>query len=88
MVKLCAEQYWVEAAQGRKADAVKRHFRLSCLAQSVLQRAPTVASASEQVAFAKGETPFGQRCRTLTRVKKANRSRHGQMSPFHVVNAM
>jgi len=57
----------LEAAQVRNAEAVKRHLRLSCLAQSVLQRAPTVASTSEQFAFAKGESTFGQRCRAITR---------------------
>jgi hypothetical protein len=57
----------LEAAQVRNEEAVKRHFRLSCLAQSILQRAPTVASTSEQFVFAKGEITFGQRCRTITR---------------------
>jgi len=57
----------LEAAQVRNEEAVKRHLRLSCLAQSVLQRAPAVASASEQFAFAKGESTFGQRCRAITR---------------------
>ncbi len=57
----------LEAAQVRNEEAVKRHFRLSCLAQSILQRAPTIASTSEQFAFAKGDITFGQRCRTITR---------------------
>jgi len=57
----------LEAAQVRNEEAVKRHLRLSCLAQSLLQRAPAIASTSEQFAFAKGETTFGQRCRTITR---------------------
>jgi hypothetical protein len=57
----------LEAAQVRNEEAVKRHFRLSCLAQSVLQRAPTVASTSEQFAFAKGTVTFGQRCHAITR---------------------
>jgi hypothetical protein len=57
----------LEAAQVRNEEAVKRHLRLSCLAQSLLHRAPTIASTSEQFAFAKGETTFGQRCQTLTR---------------------
>jgi len=57
----------LEAAQVRNEEAVKRHLRLSCLAQSILQRTPTVASTSEQFAFAKGEQTFGQRCRTITR---------------------
>ena len=57
----------LEAAQVRNEEAVKRHLRLSCLAQSLLQRAPVVASTSEQFAFAKGESTFGQRCRAITR---------------------
>jgi hypothetical protein len=57
----------LEAAQVRNEEAVKRHLRLSCLAQSLLQRAPTVASTSEHFALAKGRQTFGQRCRTITR---------------------
>jgi hypothetical protein len=57
----------LEAAQGRNAEAVNRHLRLSCLAQSLLQRAPAVASTSEKVEFAKGEITFGQRCRAIGR---------------------
>jgi hypothetical protein len=57
----------LEAAQVRNEEAVNRHLRLSCLAQSILQRTPTVASTSEQFAFAKGAITFGQRCRAITR---------------------
>jgi hypothetical protein len=57
----------LEAAQVRNEKAVKRHLRLSCLAQSLLHRTPTIASTSEQFAFTKGETTFGQRCRAITR---------------------
>lgn len=57
----------LEAAQVRNEEAVKRHLRLSCLAQSLLQRAPAVASTSEKFAFAKGEITFGQRCRAIGR---------------------
>jgi len=57
----------LEAAQVRNEEAVNRHLRLSCLAQSILQRTPTVVSTSEQFAFAKGTITFGQRCRALTR---------------------
>ena len=57
----------LEAAQVRNEEAVKRHLRLSCLAQSLLQRAPTVAAKSEQFAFAEGKITFGQRCRAITR---------------------
>ena len=57
----------VEAAPGRTEEAVNRPLRLSCLAQSLLQRPPTLASTSEPFAFAKGEQTFGQRCRAITR---------------------
>jgi len=57
----------LEAAQVRNEEAVKRPRRLRCLAQSLLQRAPTVAAKSEQFAFAEGKITFGQRCRALTR---------------------
>ena len=57
----------LEAAQVRNEEAVKRHLRLSCLAQSILQRSPSSVSTSEQFEFAKGESTFGQRCRTITR---------------------
>src|SRR5215468_9742225 len=40
----------LEAAQVRNEEAVTRHLHLSCLAQSILQRTPTLASTSEQFA--------------------------------------
>jgi hypothetical protein len=57
----------MEAAQVRKEEAVIRHFRLSCVAQSLLQRAPAVASKSERYMFAEGHITFGQKCRTIGR---------------------
>src|SRR5688572_26382727 len=57
----------LETAQVRNEEAVNRPLRLSCLAQSLLQRTPTVASTSEHFAFAKGALTFGQRCRAMTR---------------------
>jgi hypothetical protein len=57
----------LEAAQVRKEEAVKRHFRLSCVAQSLVQQAPASGAETERFAFAKGETTFGQRCRTIAR---------------------
>jgi hypothetical protein len=56
-----------EAAQVRTEEAGTRHLRFSCLAQSILQRTPTIASPSEHFAFAKGGQTFGQRCRTIPR---------------------
>jgi len=57
----------LEAAQVRKEEAVKRHFRLSCVAQSLVQRAPVSGATSERFAFAKGEKTCGQRCYTIVR---------------------
>jgi hypothetical protein len=57
----------LEAAQGRKEEAVTRHFRLSGVAQSLIQRAPAVASKSERYAFAEGQSTFGQKCRVISR---------------------
>jgi len=57
----------LEAAQVRKAEAVKRHFRLSCVAQSWLQQTPASGSATERFAFAQGDLTIGQRVRTIAR---------------------
>jgi len=57
----------LEAAQVRKEEAVKRHFRLSCVAQSLLQQAPASESATERFAFAQGTITIGQRVRTIAR---------------------
>ena len=57
----------LEAAQVRTEEAVNRHLRLSCVAQSLLQRAPAVASSVEKFAFAQGQSTLGQRCRAIAR---------------------
>ena len=57
----------LEAAQVRKEEAVTRHFRLSCVAQSLLQRASTSPSASERFAFAQGAITIGQKARAIAR---------------------
>jgi hypothetical protein len=57
----------LEAAQVRKEEAVKRHFRLRCVAQSLLQQAPASGSATERFAFAQGASTIGQRVRTIAR---------------------
>jgi hypothetical protein len=57
----------LEAAQVRKEEAVTRHFRLSCVAQSLVQRAPASGMASERFAFARGQNTVGQRVRTIAR---------------------
>ena len=57
----------MEAAQVRQEDAVTRHCRWSCVAQSLIQRAPAVTSKSERYEFAEGRITFGQKCRTISR---------------------
>ena len=57
----------MESAQLRNEEAVKRHFYLSCVAQSFLQRAPAAASTSEKFAFAQGKITVGQKCRAIAR---------------------
>jgi hypothetical protein len=51
----------------RKEEAVTRHFRLSCVAQSLIQRAPVAESKSERYAFAAGKKTYGQKCRAIGR---------------------
>ena len=57
----------LESAQVRKEEAVTRHFRLSCVAQSLIQRAPVAESKSERYAFAAGKKTYGQKCRASGR---------------------
>lgn len=57
----------LESSQVRKEEAVKRHFRLSCVAQSLIQRASAVVSESERFEFARGKITLGQKCRTIAR---------------------
>ena len=57
----------LEAAQVRQEEAVTRHFRLSCGAQSLLQRAPAIGSTSERFAFAQGKSTVGQKVRAIAR---------------------
>jgi hypothetical protein len=57
----------LEAAQVRTEEAVPRHFRLSCVAQSLLQRAPAAGATSERCAFAQGEKTVGQKVRAIAR---------------------
>jgi len=57
----------LESSQVRKEEAVKRHFRLSCVSQSLIQRASAVGSESERFEFARGKATLGQRCRTIAR---------------------
>jgi hypothetical protein len=57
----------LDSAQVRKEEAVKRHFRLSCVAQSVVQRVCVEKSTSERVAFASEQITVGQKVRTIAR---------------------
>jgi hypothetical protein len=57
----------LEAAQGRKEEAVTRHCQLSGVAQALLQRASTSPSASERFAFARGARTVGQKAQAIAR---------------------
>jgi hypothetical protein len=57
----------LEAAQVRKEEAVQRHFPLSCVAQSLVQRAPASGAETERFTFAQGVSTVGQQVRTITR---------------------
>jgi hypothetical protein len=50
--EFCKQVAGLEAAQLRNEEAVKRHFCLSCLAQSLLQQAPACGQTSERLSFA------------------------------------
>jgi hypothetical protein len=57
-----------EAAQLRQEEAVKRHFCLSCVAQSLLQATPAAGPSSERFDCAQNhEQTIGQRLYTLGR---------------------
>ncbi len=57
-----------ESAQLRNEEAVKRHFCLSCVAQSILQQASCSGGKSERFNSApENESTIGQRLYTLTR---------------------
>jgi len=56
-----------ESAQVRKEEAVKRHFRLSCVAQSIVQRAACSGGKSERFAFADEKATVGQKVYTIAR---------------------
>lgn len=57
----------LESAQVRNEEAVKRHFRLSCVSQSLIQRASVEESKSERFEFSNGKATIGQRCRKIAR---------------------
>ncbi len=49
------------------SEAVKRHFRLSCVAQSLLQRVACSGVKSERFKFAEERQTVGQKLYSLTR---------------------
>lgn len=65
--EFCKQVAGFEAAQVRNQEAVKRHFRLSCVAQSLLQQATCEGKKSERFAFAQDKQTVGQRLYSLTR---------------------
>jgi hypothetical protein len=56
-----------ESAQVRKEEAVNRHFRLSCVAQSWVQRAACSGGKSERFDFADEKATVGQKVYTIAR---------------------
>ena len=56
-----------ESAQVRREEAVKRHFCLSCVAQSILQRVMGSGEKSERFEFAKNRQTIGQKLYSLNR---------------------
>jgi hypothetical protein len=54
--EVCKQEAGLEAAQVRNQEAVNRHFRLSCIAQSILQRAHCSGKQSEKFRAAQGKS--------------------------------
>ncbi|WP_019502365.1 hypothetical protein [Pseudanabaena sp. PCC 6802] len=65
--EFCKQVTGLEAAQVRNQQAVKRHLRLCCLAQSLLQRVTGSGGKSESFSFAKGTQTIGQKLHSLSR---------------------
>lgn len=65
--EFCKQVAGFEAAQLRNEEAVKRHFRLSCVAQSILGQATCQGKKSERFAFANQKQTVGQRLYSPTR---------------------
>jgi hypothetical protein len=84
--EVCKPVVGLEAAQVRKEEAVQRHFRLSCVAQSLLQRTPSAGRKSERLAFAAHQQQtVGQKRYTLHRdaLGQLLRLVHGLFAPGH-----
>jgi len=65
--EFCKQVTGFESSQVRKEEGVKRHFRLSCVAQSLLQRVSSSGQNTERFKFAEGKETIGQRLYTLSR---------------------
>lgn len=65
--EVSTQQTGFESAQVRNQEAVNRHFRLSCVAHSILQRTAVSGAQSERFQFAQGKQTVGQKLHTLTR---------------------
>ena len=66
--EFCKQLAGFESAQLRNEEAVKRHFCLSCVAQSALQQASCAGKKSERFKFAQqNEHNIGQRLYQLSR---------------------
>ncbi len=65
--EFCKQVAGFESAQVRNQEAVKRHFRLSCVAQSILGQATCEGKKSERFTFANEKQTVGQRLYGLTR---------------------
>jgi hypothetical protein len=65
--EFCKQVAGFESAQVRNEEAVKRHFPLSCIAQSLLGQATCGGKKSERFAFAGKQQTVGQRLYSLTR---------------------
>jgi hypothetical protein len=62
----------LESFQVRKEEAVKRHFRLSCVAQSLLQRVACLGQKSKRFKFTQQKQTIGQCVYSLNREALAN----------------
>lgn len=65
--EFCKQMAGFESAQVRNQEAVKRHFRLSCITQSLLGQALCQGKKLERFAFANEKQTVGQRLYSLTR---------------------
>ena len=65
--EFCKQVAGFESAQVRNQEAVKRHFCLSCVAQSLLGQAACQGKKLERFAFANEKQTVGQRLYSLTR---------------------